>query len=428
MAAIVTTFRLSYHFAPVESFIVYHLSIGFDHLFLFYDDCDERTCNFLNNLQMKYGDDSVTIFIRDKTLVDLQKIKCSRFDELFELSKTEVPARQTLNAQYAYVQAEYIGLKWLLHIDIDEIFYIDDSITLLEHFEYLDSIGVQTMTYLNHEGVPESFESQNYFLTTTLFRRHPFSLDLSASNDKALSFWKNRTFHKQYFLIYDNGKSAVRLGVGAVPRDVHRWQLPSSSCDENYDRRERTAIADPRSLQVSNVLPMSTPCVLHYVTCGFGWLQDKYKILGSFPAHWLGGRLPIAPSFHLDARDAAAADRESGDDSQLRQLYRSQVLFSPESFTGTASERQEQYDAELRQQLDSGVLLRLVEVRQRLVCRRRLGESAEESSPQAAPQHCERLPAAAPPAPPVEAPTYGSGVSDMDRLRILSQAAQRYLI
>ena len=76
--------------------------------------------------------------------------------------------------------------------------------------------------------------------------------------------------------MYDNGKSAVRLGVpGTVPRDVHRWKLFPDD-----DNLYRTNLMDPRHLKIKQFLKTEVPCILHYVTCGMRWLLDKYNILG----------------------------------------------------------------------------------------------------------------------------------------------------
>ena len=52
---------------------------------------------------------------------------------------------------------------------------------------------------------------------------------MSQETQAGIDFWRSRTKRGQYLLVYDNGKSAVRLALkgtagagGAVPRDVHR--------------------------------------------------------------------------------------------------------------------------------------------------------------------------------------------------------------
>lgn len=120
----------------------------------------------------------------------------------------------------------------------------------------------------------------------------------------------------------------------------------------------RVAMADPRELRFDEVLECSDPCVLHYPSCGLGWLRDKYRLLGSFPSSWFDGKLPIAPCFHLDARNAVhqghgmtdppdeggsvcdSAERDGG-----RALYREEVMLCPK-----------ENSEEMQAQLEHGVL------------------------------------------------------------------------
>ena len=60
-------------------------------------------------------------------------------------------------------------------------------------------------------------------------------------------------------LIYDNGKSAIKVGNGGKPRDVHRWALPAE-----YSDRYGTGICDPRNLNMRFFQPNCAACILHY--------------------------------------------------------------------------------------------------------------------------------------------------------------------
>lgn len=156
-----------------------------------------------------------------------------------------------------------------------------------------------------------------------------------------MAWWRARSPHGQYMLVYDNGKSAVRVtrrGRGgpcpSAPTNVHDWFCPPKL-------HRRTALADPRALQLSNLRPCPDHAVLHYVCCGLQWFEDKYSILGDFDSAWFKGRLPIAPSFHLDARDA-------GKGGSAAEMFDAQVLVD-----GAGRDR----DA-LLQLLGSGVCVR----------------------------------------------------------------------
>jgi hypothetical protein len=272
------------------------------------------------------------------------------------------------------------GIDWLLHIDSDELFHISEG-SVRDHFADLYRDDVWQMTYLNHEGVPEEAaaaeekekeeeeeggvsagnddgaevpSTHDYFANITLFRRHHLDVPMSRGAQEGMQYWESRTTHGQYMLCYDNGKSAVRVVKGARPLSVHSWILPDPK-----EMPSKTALVDPRALDLSRVRRCNDPCILHFVVCGLPWLKAKYEMLGAFEDAWFGGKLPIAPSFHLDARDAflAAGEDEGHDDGvgggggatqdnggRIDALWRKQVVFR---------------DVAVRErQLKAGVLLR----------------------------------------------------------------------
>lgn len=132
----------------------------------------------------------------------------------------------------------------------------------------------------------------------------------------------------------------------------------------------RSALVDPRELRFNDLLECSDPCVLHYPSCGLAWLRDKYRLLGNFPSSWFGGKLPIAPCFHLDARNALerqnlegnehenekdqrASDRSGGSGAEAdagRELYRREVMLCPS-----------EYAEQMQVQLARGVLRTIAE-------------------------------------------------------------------
>lgn len=79
-----------------------------------------------------------------------QAERCSQYTKLAQYME-EVPVRQMLNAELAMILAEERGLTWLLHIDIDELFFTEAP-DVSTHFAWLESQDVYSMTYMNHEG------------------------------------------------------------------------------------------------------------------------------------------------------------------------------------------------------------------------------------------------------------------------------------
>lgn len=116
-AIVCTLFMPPGEVKPVYSFLSYHLAVGFDHIYLFIDDPSN---NDLVTIAGMFGN-HVSVLMRGEVLSELQKSVCTLYSRLEKLVDSDVPARQMLNAEYASVLATNSGMKWLLHIDIDEV-------------------------------------------------------------------------------------------------------------------------------------------------------------------------------------------------------------------------------------------------------------------------------------------------------------------
>lgn len=350
-AAIVCTLLMPKHaHTTVRSFLAYHLGVGFEHVFLFFDDPKDATIADAET----FGKEKVTVLKRTSDLKETLRKRCKTWADLGAFYEEEVQARQSLNAELALHLAKEKNVGWLLHIDSDELFYVGKETSIRSHFETLNRKGIYQLTYTNHEGVPEKHDVKDYFKEITLFRRHFFHLGMSAEVRDAMKWWESRTQHGQYFLAYDNGKSATRVVDGVLPKSVHSWKLPPA-----LEHKSFTTLVDPRSLDLSRVYSCEEPCILHYVVCGFDWFWSKYEILGEFPSSWFGGAMPIAPCFHLDSRDVFAEGRQD----VAKMFYEREVLLDPI-----------EHDAVRREHLERGVLFRTTVPRDLL----RL-ESGEES-------------------------------------------------
>mmetsp|Transcript_10804 Transcript_10804/g.30464 ORF Transcript_10804/g.30464 Transcript_10804/m.30464 type:complete len:571 (-) Transcript_10804:129-1841(-) len=294
---------------PLESFIRYHLLKGFARIVLFIDSSDDSAALAAAR---KFPAARVLIRVRGEHLLGEQELRCPSFKELSPLMDREVSARQMLDAELAMSLAPDLGCSWVVCLDSDELFFTRET-SVEPHFQALAADGVDQMTYLNHEGVPEVAETLDYFATTTLFRRHHFVVPLSAEARQGLRFWMDRSRRGQYLLFYDNGKSACRAGQGAKPRSQHLWHLPRG-------KRSCTALADMRRMDVEAYRECSDPCILHFPVCGLAWFEAKYRTLGDFPDSWLE-KIKLPESFHSDAREACASGNGA-----LEAIFRHEVL------------------------------------------------------------------------------------------------------
>lgn len=199
---IVTTLK-----APLDEvlrFVNYHLNIGVDHLFLFFDDPNDPAISLLK----KY-----------------RTVTCIRCDAAYWASRgvtrsDVVVLRQTENATLALQMARDLGLTWLAHIDGDELLY---SVMGLK--SALAEVGdVDVVILPPMEAVPERLEGGAPFVSSRFFRVLPRSL-------------RHRTFffglargvgcgncflNGRYFRGHQLGKSVFRTAADICSVKPHR--------------------------------------------------------------------------------------------------------------------------------------------------------------------------------------------------------------
>ena len=288
-SAIVTTLRDAN--SVLEYFISYHLSIGFDRIYLFFDDPTDP------GIQISRSYSQVIVQVNDRALhTKWEKTRIYQANAAYHaFIDIEVMARQILNAEVAMQLAQSEGITWLLHIDIDELFYTSAK-DVKEHFRESTAKGVDTIVYFNHEAVVELLEIKNYFESVTLFKKN--RVLLSKDQIQFICAQKAFLWGQQYFLYYSNGKSAVKVSENAVPSSVHTFtgQFSKNATDA---------------------------FILHYPVCGFTHFWKKYKLLGAFPDQWFG-YIPIEESvpFHIQARNVV----QTGNWQVMLQFYRQQVM------------------------------------------------------------------------------------------------------
>lgn len=279
-AAIVVTLTNAHDI--LQSFVRYHLAIGFKKLYLFFDNPHDPAISLVR------GFPEVVAFLNDADLHDQWKSLRTYANHSRFITK-EVMSRQVLNAELAARLAFREGIAWLLHIDIDELFYIEGE-TVNDHFSSLDRQGYTHATYLNYEAVPISLDTRDFFREIKVFRKHKALL-----SDEQLEYCSRQevfNYGKDYFWYYENGKSAVKLSDETFPDSVH-----------SFSPRENFVVCEE-------------PVVLHYPICGFTHFWLKYSTLGRFADMWFDN-LPITSSMHLKGRDLVAA----GSREQAEEFY-----------------------------------------------------------------------------------------------------------
>jgi len=175
-------------------FVNYHLNIGIDHIFLFFDNP--------NDLNIKIFSTNAQVTAIACTQEHWRKVGCS-FD-------SDIEIRQKANANYAIEMAIEKKLCWITHIDIDELIYSKYS------FKTIIEKSPENTPYIwlkPYEAIPSSMICQSPFQQITQFKV------LSKTNLEKLMQENNRDllsnilYSGQYFRGHIGGKSIVNIST-----------------------------------------------------------------------------------------------------------------------------------------------------------------------------------------------------------------------
>lgn len=290
-SAIVSTVRNAE--IVLASFVRYHLQIGFDHIFLFFDDPDDASIPEFENMAHVSA-----IPVDDALKKEWAGVYHRVNPTVYRYASREVMSRQILNLALCIDRARELDIDWLLHLDSDELFY-SPQVHVAEHFAYLEEKEYAQCIYHNFEGIPEQLDIDDFFRVVTLFKRNRalWKDDVSSAQLKHL-YEAVPQIPESFFHYYGNGKSAGRLSQSIKPDGVHRFLSGGKNLDH---------------------LSASYPVILHYPCCGLGHFRRKYQTLGAITNKWFD-QLDIRSSIghtHLDSRDVI----KTSDDELIETFY-----------------------------------------------------------------------------------------------------------
>jgi hypothetical protein len=222
----------------------------------------------------------------------------------------ELVWRQRLYVEDGFERADRLGLRWVFHIDVDELFVlpppgyplpaegVDHDLeqqpqTVVEHFAKAEEMGVGQITYYNLEGVVENkkeqIDTQNFFDDIQLFKAHAAMHSLKEGRELTLHKAVGYHDHYKWFQGYGQGKSVGRVGH-CSGFGVHSFELAKATTlkhaalhehfDQNKDNRDKDNLVFTPGLPVAYVV--------HYINAGFEFWRSKYEILGVFNDGYYG--------------------------------------------------------------------------------------------------------------------------------------------
>ncbi|KAL1510546.1 hypothetical protein AB1Y20_006849 [Prymnesium parvum] len=286
----------------VRDYCRYHLYVGFSQLFLFFDDpaADREAYVAVDGIP------GVACFLCDRKfwrqcVEESEMVRRREQNRVFEDTaacvETEHKCRQNLCVELAIRRARAMGLDWLLHIDIDEVF-LPQAEHPQDFFANLPAEVVQVQL-ANHEVVPECLSVTNWMRDASLFKVNRCFADAEGLR----RLWQSVRLAREqalpgagaatYFNAYEGFKSAVRLESTPLPYDVHKFLVLAP-----FDRY----VAPSAKMTRAPTSAASDPVILHWANCGLHNWRRKYLNLGNFPNLWWG-RVPIKLPVHLISRD-----------------------------------------------------------------------------------------------------------------------------
>ena len=134
--ALVTTLLLPAGGGGVAaSFVRWHVHVGFERLYLFFDDPgDGDPVGWAEVAPWAGAGGRVVRRRRTPAALARQRATCACWARFGGHAADEVQARQCLNAEDAARDARAAGLRWLVHVDVDEVFFAAGPDAMAAHF------------------------------------------------------------------------------------------------------------------------------------------------------------------------------------------------------------------------------------------------------------------------------------------------------
>ncbi|MCF7800313.1 glycosyltransferase family 2 protein [Candidatus Babeliales bacterium] len=214
--------------APLEQtldFVNYHLNIGVDHMFLFFDDPQDPVIKKLREYKkvtcFKCDEEHWKKRISKKDIKNIQKRKMiSSYNSKYlgqkqSDSDLSLDEKQQLNSNFALKLTKKNNFRFIIHLDSDELIYLQKK-SLKKSLKKIPK-NIDFIRLLPLEAVPEKHNHKNPFREITLFKNfgiiarfyYPYKKNLL----KTFSFLRKRegTLRNIYFKGHAAGKSIVRI-------------------------------------------------------------------------------------------------------------------------------------------------------------------------------------------------------------------------
>lgn len=286
--ATVTTLRASWE--VTQAFVAYHLNIGVDHLYLYFDDPrDEALARLADEPRV------TCIPCDDAHWAAVDRLVCRDYTVRAwtpDDGALTLIERQTTNANHALALARRAGFDWLVHIDSDELVHAPDGLARTLAATPPD---VTEVRFRIREAIPGGFVLAHPFADIDLFK-------VPASPAKRALLQRLRCriiYNGEYFRGHAESKCAVRCAWDMAAMGIH------------------APVARPTA--PGRCVESSRIALLHFDCAGFDAWKDKWRHMVTPQDR---GMRPNRRA-QLEAFRAAWRSFEQDDDDRaLRRLYR----------------------------------------------------------------------------------------------------------
>ena len=279
--------------APYEvtlAFVAYHLNIGVNHLYLFFDDAADPAIPSLN------ADHRVTCFRCDEHHWDTTQKYVQRDGSVRPWAPGDgeltVIERQISNANLALGLARAARFEWLAHIDCDELLHAPRGLGRALAATAADVCAVR---FQIREAITSGYEPRHAFAGTSLFK-------LPSSRAKRVLMRLlgcSLIYRGEYFRGHLESKCAVRCASDIHSMEIHApiFKAPASA------RRVETELIS----------------LLHYDCMGFESWKQKWHQRTLVTCAWMRSNRAAQME---DFRSAWREFEQHKDDRAMRRLYR----------------------------------------------------------------------------------------------------------
>ena len=240
-----TTLRASY--PDTMSFVYYHLNSGVDHMYLFFDNPEDKAIAELED------EERVTCFRCDDDYWNSAKKFVRRDKSVREfnskLDVLDLADKQITNANSALRLSRKKGIDWIVHLDSDELIF---PINRLYKELCNATKDISEIRFQIREAISSQLSYKSPFSNVNLFKKPASKLKSILAQKIGCSI----VFEGQYFRGHTSSKCAVRTSSDIQSMSIHK----------------------PYYISTNNKIIISKNVKLfHFDTMGFESWQNKWK-------------------------------------------------------------------------------------------------------------------------------------------------------